>query len=285
MITLLPETRLIELPFNKNRLFIKCENELPFGGGNKVRRLLCWLDENINAREIHLASDYGSHSFLVLSNILRHKNYNHLSATFWERENNTFISYREKIRKNYLNNKLVDIKNFDYNFYMNYILKKNKAVLFSLAGKVFTKTSSYAQAMSECISQLKQKGIINSPVWHLLPLASGMMADEFSRYLHAEAKTNHNIIGLLTGDPLLRLPLKMKYYYSRIHVVNTRPISQDQYDILMNAFFQLSNMILDPLHTIYLWKYLEKIPAMIKNDAVIVMWLTHPTSITPATQT
>jgi len=276
---ILPETPLIELPFHKARLFIKCENTLPFGGGNKIRRLLCWLDENKQAEEIHLASDYGAHSFLVLSNILCHENYRHLVATFWERKNSTFITYREHIRKKYLNNKSIVLKNFNHTFYGKYILtslRNNKKILFSLGGKVPIRNNSYAKAISECISQLRQKGITNSRVWHLLPLASGMMADELFQYLHASAHTNHTIIGLLTGEHALRPILKMKYYYSKIHAINTHIMPHKQYDSLADSFYKLSNIILDPLHTIYLWEYLEKKSPLMKKNDIVVMWLTHP---------
>lgn len=279
----LPETKLktVIIPGkNTPRFFLKYESDLPFGGGNKVRRFLCWLDENKDAKEIHIASDVGSHSFLVLSQILQDLRYKHLVATFWERENSNFSPYRTQIRKNYLNNNKIRIQSYHFLFFYKWLLNyvsRNKTVLFTLGGSVFLKNNAYQKTLSECISQLKQFEITHQRIWHLLPIASGTMSDAFLAFFEENKLYNHKIIGLLTGDKLLRPYLILKYFFNKhIHLLETQSISWEKYIGLTHHFYEQNEILLDPIHTSHLALFLQKIPKWINQEDVVVVWLTQP---------
>lgn len=278
----LPVTDLRLISFDKEHphIFLKYESHLPFGGGNKVRRFLNWLEENKDAKEINIASDIGSHSFYVLSRILHDAQYKDLKATFWERNNESHLPYRAKLRNQYLQMKNVQVRTYSIKFFALWlfnVLMNNKQQIFSLGGNIKVKTNSYKKTMSECIFQLKEYEIFKNTVWHLFPIASGRMADDFLTYLKKKNIHNHRIIGLLTGSNIVKPYLKTKYCLNKkITLVETKPITWNQYLECANHFHDKYQIFLDPIHTCHLYQFLQNIPSWISKKDVIVVWLTEP---------
>lgn len=275
----LPVTSLKPILLGKRQLpltFLKCEFELPFGGGNKVQRFIQWLDEHPQTKEVHLASDEGSHSFLIMNNILNNARYQHIKGIFWEKKNSTFIKYRENNRRVYSKNKNITIKKFTLQFFINWLRSANHQ-LYSLGGRVVTKQNPYEKTMEDCITQLHPFIILNQPIWHLIPLASGTMADAFISYFSQHQLHQHKVIGLLTGNKSFKNILKLKYMFSnKIHLLETQMPLWNHYVTLAKQVESTHQLLLDPIHTCHLWKFLQTMPNWISNQDLIVVWLTQP---------
>lgn len=257
-------------------IFLKCEYELPYGGGNKVRRFIQWLDENPYTKEVHIASDKGSHSFLIMNYILKNSCYQHIKGIFWEKENSTFIKYRENNRQIYLGNANITTRKFSIQFYLNWFFSSNDH-LYSLGGKVNTQKNAYEKAMNECIHQLNALKQTNHTIWHLLPLASGTMSDAFLSYFRQHKSNQHKLIGLLTGDKIYRKFLKTKYLLTQnIYLLETETLTWNHYVTLAQQVKENHQIVLDPIHTCHLWNFLRNIPDWISSKDLIVVWLTQP---------
>jgi hypothetical protein len=273
-------------------LFLKREDLLPYGGGNKVRRFLLWLKElseregictnGVGSKTIAVLSDQGAHTFHVLTRMLEAEVSPVASLLFWERTKPK-TAYSDNIRRAYLDRPNICVQSgASVEMLLRFLRTKwvvpRDTVVMGIGGSVRTKGQPYRGAFKECLRQLAEFGRAGARVWHLFPVASGNMADSFLRTIRDEKLTDHRVIGVLTGPGLLsRLMVRLKYLLKQNIVLVRRPkLSWPEYLAVATRFFKRTGVWVDPSHCSYAASLLEDLPRFICGDDVIVFWITCP---------
>lgn len=265
------------------QIFLKREDLLPFGGGNKVRRFAAWFERHPGLRKVGVLSDRGSHTFWVLSQMLSFERAldRHLSFVFWERRR-ALNPYVKRLQQGYLPHPRIEVVTGPFFWLalkylkMKYFSGKRTATL-GIGGQAPGVEEAYAEAMRECVEQLNAAGVSGKRVWHLFPVASGNMADGFLRFFRQAKLENHRICGILTGPRPSRAWMRLKYFFEpRVLLKRRRRVTWPRYERAAQDCFNRTGVWLDPRHTASAWRSLATLPQEIASDDVLVFWVTCP---------
>jgi hypothetical protein len=273
-------------------LFLKREDLLPFGGGNKVRRFLFWLKElsesesspgtHLRNKTVAVLSDRGAHTFRVLTRMLEGEVSPIASLVFWERAT-PGTPYSNRIRRTYMNHPNISVRSgASLEMFLRFLWTKclgaSGTEVMGVGGSVSTKGQPYRKVFEECLRQLAELGKAETRVWHLFPVASGNMADFFLRAIREKTLTNHRVIGVLTGPVLLlRLFVRFKYLWERNIVLVRRPrLSWSEYEAAATRFFKRTGVWVDPNHMLYAASLLDDLPPFVRREDVVIFWVTCP---------
>lgn len=266
-------------------VFLKREDLLPFGGGNKVRRLLCWLDEQVRAGRppgrVAALSDQGSHTFGVLSRMAAEGRTPIRSLLFWERATPP-TPYSRRIREGYLHRPDVVVQPGSLPGLLlrcasSRLFKRSEVAVLGIGGSVRTVAQPYRGVFAECREQLGGQGKGRARTWHVLPVASGNMADDFLRSIREGGRHNHRLVGVLTGPLPSRLLMRLHYGRERKMTLLRMPLlAWQQYLEAAAEFFGRTGVWLDPNHAIHAARALARLKCSAGPDDAIVLWVTCP---------
>lgn len=288
----LPVTPLEPVPSHTGsgmpRLFLKREDLLPYGGGNKVRRFVQWFEKNPAVRRVAVLSDRGSHTFWTLAQMLegplRKSALNNFVFLERRRRPNPYI---ERLRQGYSPHPQIEVRTGRFLWLwlqyleMKFFSGKGTRTL-GMGGSIRNADAAYAAAMEDCVKQLAEAGVDGKRVWHVFPIASGNMADSFLRTFRKANLNEHRIFGILTGARPARLWMKLKYRFEpRILIKKRRRVTWRRYERAARHCYQLTGIWLDPRHTVCAWRALTRMPAEITAEDVIVFWVTSPLLAAP----
>jgi hypothetical protein len=272
-------------------VFLKREDLISPGGGNKVRRFQAFFEKHKDAKKVATLSDPGAHTFQILKHFLKEnikedirdetEDQGQLGAEqliFLERDT-PLTPYAEIIREHYRYHPDIRVSQassfiqlLKYTFYKYASFGRVKTV--GIGGNVKISPNPFEQAMEECLEQLQRAGV-EGDVVHLFPISSGNMADGFLHYVHRKGVGHHSFIGITTGDRLSIPWLKLKYVKEKkIKLIKPASYSYKGYCQKALAFHQKTSVWLDPIHTIHLTDALEK--HSFPQDSTIVLWITCP---------
>lgn len=281
----LPETPLepfIDSPPGGPTILFKREDRLPFGGGNKVRRFLTWLDERGGGpRSAAAFSDAGSHTFAVLTRMLEAGTCGIERLLFWERARpNT--PYVERVRRMYAKHPRIEVVRGPTwlltlkRLFCKTFRRSNWNVM-GIGGAVTTHTLVYEPVLNELVRQLDAAGFAGRRVWHLLPIASGNTAEGLRRVWRERGWTNHRMLGVLTGPRFTRWFVRRRFNRSDdVTLVSAPAVSYDDYVAEAETFLRRTGIRLDPVHTIHTARLLRNLPPCVTPDDVVVYWVTCP---------
>lgn len=283
----LPATPLEQIPSHTAsgmpRIFLKREDLLPYGGGNKVRRFLSWWEENPHVNRLGVLSDRGSHTFWTLAQMLEgpFKKSPLRSLVFFERRR-AANPYVERLRQSYLNHPDIQVRTgrflwlFSQYLKMKYFSRRNTATL-GIGGQVPKPDACYGEAMEECVGQLAAAGAGKCRIWHLFPVASGNMAKSFLHYFRKKNLENHRILGILTGPRPARFWVRMKFLFEkRILLKRRKRVTWRRYQRAALDCHKSTGIWMDPRHAICAWRALARLPEEVSFNDVIVLWVTCP---------
>lgn len=266
-------TPLLEIPVdiqttNGVRLFMKREDLLPYGGGNKVRRLLHWRESHPTCRELTVLSDYGSHTFYTLSRMASAFD----ALIFYERRCAT-TPYRDAMHQAYSYAPGISIVQGS----LGELWLRSQAdrrPRLGIGGNMPSAAVAYREPMRDCVQQLHHQGVVGVPIVHIFPIASGTMADGFLQELAVCAPaTGHSLIGVLTGHPLARPWLRLRYARQPL----MRLLPSDPQNVGQVAGQRaVGGAHLDPNHGLYAWHALLRLLPKLRKDSVAVFWVTSP---------
>lgn len=243
------------------RFFLKREDLLPFGGGNKVRRLMHWRKAHPQCRELTVLSDYGSHTFYSLSQMAPAFD----SLTFYERRCPS-TPYREAVRKRYVDVPGVRIIQGSLpELWLH--SQRDRRPRLGIGGSLPSSAMAYRDPMRACIEQLTRMRIEGPSVLHVFPIATGTMADGFLQELKVQPGAQHTLVGVLTGHPLTRPWLRLRYLREPLLqlVRAPRPLAAPQHGVF-----------LDPNHGIYAWQALLHLVPTLQENSIVIFWITAP---------
>jgi hypothetical protein len=259
------------------QIFLKREDLIEPGGGNKVRRFQAFFEQHGLLDRVVAMSDPGSHTFQILLHFLRqHDGKGAKQLHFLERAAST-STYSDQVRKLYVDHPQVTfshapafiqlIKFLAYKWFSG-------VQTIGIGGRVQLSPNPFEMAFDECIRQLQEYNI-EGPVIHLFPIASGNMLDGFLQRNARSAQMDHSFIGVTTGYRFSIPWLKFKYRRYR-EVTFVRPIhhTMKQYRKRAARFHQHTGVWLDPIHTLHLCDVLETHP--FQEQSTIVVWITCP---------
>lgn len=254
-------------------LYLKREDQLPFGGGNKVRRLLRWKERHPDLQRVAVLSDRGSHTFYCLSHMAKHFN----AITLYERACEA-TPYRECLREVYQSTPGVQV--IEGSLPLLWLRSQQEGErLLGIGGALPACANAYGAPMEECLDQLASEGKGHLPTWHVFPIASGTMADGFLQVLRERGVRNHQLCGVLTGHLLSKPWLHWRYrMQSNVSLWRTAPLSWSHYHALASQVYESSGLWVDPHHGIYCWSILPELCASLAlvRDSVLVYWVTSP---------
>jgi hypothetical protein len=270
-------------------VFLKREDLLVPGGGNKVRRFQAFFEETGQVDKVATLSDPGAHTFHILKHFLLDGDSDEgiggaKQLIFLERKT-PLTPYRETIRESY--RQLPNIKVSQASSFiqlLRFMLYKyasfGRVQTIGIGGHVKATPNPFERAMEECIEQLKQEHIEGNVV-HLFPISSGNMADGFLSYVHKKGVAQHSFVGVTTGDRF-SIPLLMRKYAKekKINLIKPNRYSYQEYVSKATEFHQKTSVWLDPIHTIHLTDVLEdhSFPndSTFPKDVTLVLWITCP---------
>lgn len=268
------------------RVFLKREDLLPFGGGNKVRRFLCWLQERsdkgqLAGSRVAALSDRGAHTFLVLARMAASGRLPVRSLLFWERATAS-SPYSEKVRQGYLDRADVKVHSGGLlSLLLRYawarLFRRTALCVLGIGGSARTVGQPYRGVFLECTRQLAEHGHETVRTWHVFPIASGNMADGFLRTMREESLRNHRLIGVLTGPMPSRLWVRLRYALeTRLSLLRLPRMKWRQFQEMAASFHRRTGVWVDPNHAIYAALALDRLPSAVGPKDAVVLWITCP---------
>lgn len=277
-------------------IFLKREDLLFPGGGNKVRRFQAFFEKMGQVDRVATLSDPGAHTFYILRHFLVDGDSNEeiggaKELIFLERKT-PLTPYAEMIRQKYLQHPNIKVSQASSFIQMlRFMLYKyasfGRVQTIGIGGHVKVTPNPFERALEECVEQLKQEHIKGNVV-HLFPISSGNMADGFLHYVHKQGLTHHFFVGVTTGDRFSIPLLQWKYAKEkRMKLVRPKRYSYAEYVNKATEFYQKTSVWLDPIHTIHLTDVLEdqpflknrtfpKVATFPKDEPTLVLWITSP---------
>jgi hypothetical protein len=271
-------------------VFLKREDLLPYGGGNKVRRLLAWIDELPAAtpaaaiacpQTIAVLSYRGASTFLVLAELFRHGVFPCQSLLFWE-SNRPATPYVDQVRRRYVGQPGIAIVSGSVPALLARMgwtkwFGRGKVAVLGIGGAVSPRSQPYRVALDECVRQLGEHRRPDGRIWHMLPAGSGTMLAGLAQAIHEAGYRDHRLIGVLTGPPISRRMLRWKYRGQRnVVLVLRQRMDWAEYLAAAMHFHERSGVWLDPTHTIYVAQTLAHLPAKVGPQDVVICWVTCP---------
>ncbi len=274
----LPETPLQRV--GARELFLKREDLLPYGGGNKVPRFLHALAQRNGERHVAALSDYGSHSFTVLTAMARDPALAIDELELWELPIPP-DPYHDALAGRYAEAPNVTIRRGStVGLVLRWVARGRRAGVcrLGIGGTVKDAGQTYQPAVEACGRQLLEAGV-GGPAVHVLPLASGDTAVAVLSALRACGRDQDQVAGVITGPWIghARLSLKKPEGF---HLVKPRARSWDDYVAGARTCHGETGVWLDPSHTLPAWDSLDRLPAPLR-DLPTVMWVTCPELVTP----
>jgi len=285
-------------------IYLKREDVLPFGGGNKVRRFLAWLAEarrdsdssgadrgDGQSAKLHRHLDQfesigvlsyrGAHTFLVLAEMFRRGLVPARSLTFWEtqREPNP---YTELVRRKYLDQPNIDVIGGGTVRLLGQMTWARirggpRRLVAPIGGSMAPVAPPYREPLDQCIAQLAALGHRSERVWHLIPASSGVMLDGLRRAIRDRGADDHRVIGVLTGPLAARLKVAWRSRAQRdVLLVQPQRTSWRSYLRLARSFFAQTGIWVDPTHMIYSVRVLRELPRAVQPCDIVVAWITCP---------
>jgi len=263
------------------RVFLKREDLLQPGGGNKVARFDAFFARHGRVRTVVALSNPGAHSLYVLSHYLtgpeRESGADRL--VFLERRM-PLDPYFAALRQSYLHNPRIEVSRrplwiqlFLFTLY-RWFGRLVGARTIGIGGHLQQRPNPYLPAMEKCVQQLQQQAV-TGPVVHLFAVASGDMADGLLQYVEAHPELDHRLVGVMTGPVATRPRLRFRYRRrSRLKLVQARPMNRRGYERTAETFYARTAVWIDPLHTAQIVR-----PALLSETgkgATLVLWMTQP---------
>lgn len=252
-------------------LYLKREDQLSFGGGNKVRRLLHWKTMHPHLQRVGVLSDRGSHTFYCLSRMAEQFAY----ITLYERACEA-TPYRETLREVYQSTPGVQV--IEGSLPLLWLRSQQEGeCLLGIGGALPECADAYRAPMEECLDQLAYEGKNHLLTWHVFPIASGTMADGFLQVFRERGLHNHRICGVLTGHTLSKPWLHWRYRMQlNVCLWRTSPLSWVGYRDLAREMHESTGLWVDPNHGIYSWSILPELCASMTRENVLIYWVTSP---------
>jgi hypothetical protein len=261
--------------WNNRSFFVKREDYLTPGGGNKVRRFHAFFQRYPNLKRMVTLSDRGSHTFLISHYFQTNKH--HFLFLERKRPKNEYSDRNKQCYKSNENTTVIS-KSFWkllllYGYY-RFLCFDPRVKTIGIGGKVSEKLNPSANALEECMQQLEEMNE-KGTIIHLFPIASGQMADGFLRVRHA--RTRHHLFGVMTGDKATLLSLRYKFRKNKeqLTLIRKKNLTPEILDEKAISFYQATGIWVDPIHTVHLLPALEKITLTDKSSKV-VLWITCP---------
>ena len=280
----------LEFPWWQGPVCLVRMDKLPYGGGNKVPRMLAWLAQQHWPNEIVAMSDAGSHTFLTLLHLLNSQEMGVTRLTLLSRGLPS-SPYAQAIDQ--LINKHPRIT----------VIRGSSAALWArlqmaklMGGAVLPVGAAtpagdviHHQIADYVVKQVAQHD--RRQAIHLLPVSSGVMLAALAQR-SATIDAQQSWHGLYTGTAP-----KVYYYYQkwllqrqRRSVVLERGVrlTWGQVERLKLAFKQHTCAVIDPVHMAACLAWLEgprkRVNSLEKNTTLVV-WVTCPAALIPLTET
>lgn len=271
--------QLLHDPTFDTKVYLKRLDLLPWGGGNKVPRFDAFFREKGPLQRVAVMSDPGSHSFHILSHYLEREGEAGAASLLFLERRRPMTPYQAELRRRYLNRP--EIRVIPGNQWIHLLrtlyyhtLKDPPVHVMGMGGHVRTKENPYESLFSECVDQLAGDER-STEITHLFPIASGNMADGFLEVIRRKQWTNHRLWGVMTGDPLTRPWLRLRFRKEKtLTLIRSESLNEASYWHRARKFYDDTGIWPDPTHTIHLLNTLDK--KMVQNSGVIIVWITQP---------
>lgn len=273
----LPETPLERVDTGGRAVFMKREDLLPYGGGNKVPRFLHALARRTSERRVAALSDYGSHSFTVLTAMLRDPALGIDAIELWELPVAP-DPYRRALARRYAETPGVHVRRGSTagllaRWVWRGVARGSDTYRLGIGGTVSRSAASYEPTVRACVRQLEGAGA-DGAVVHVLPLASGDTARAVRAALRAAGRGQDHVAGVITGPWIGHAALTLRRP-ARLHLVKPRALDWEAYVAAARACHGQTGVWLDPEHTLPAWDTLARLPAAVR-DMPVVFWVTCP---------
>ncbi len=264
-------------PWGDFRLLLKREDLLIPAGGNKVRRFDAFFEKRGHLKAVMTLSNPGSHSFHVLTRYLKPGTEEAGCDHLYFLERNIRMSpYHKSRRQDYLFHTGVTVIPGDIISLLSRQsdLRRQGVAQIGIGGQVSIHPNPYLAVMEQCVGQLREAGI-DTAVEHILPVASGNMADGFLKYIQDNRLKGQTLLAIMTGALPSRWMLRIKYFREE-YLKLKLPVKIDYaaYKVLAHQFHEVTGVWLDPGHTIQFMPFLKKNSSL--KGKTLVLWMTHP---------
>ncbi|MBD3421522.1 MAG: hypothetical protein GF398_15495 [Chitinivibrionales bacterium] len=267
----------VQLPGIADAVYLKREDLLPHGGGNKVRRFDRFFAERGRIPVGITLSDAGAHTFIVLASYLSTSQHAGAQKLIFLELNNPLSPYARRLRQTYsATDGIVTIRGplLRQLLRLKWYELTGKAISLGLGGDVTLHENPFGKALVECVAQLRDHSE-RRPVLHLFPYSSGVMARGFIEAIESSGMVGQNLQAVVTSTSrIARFVKPLAQRSGRIHFAFARQISWTTYCVRARSFFEHSGVWLDPVHTIHLAEILER-RHFVRHSALVV-WITCP---------
>lgn len=261
------------------RIYAKRVDLLQRGGGNKVPRFDAFFKKHGHLKKVVTLSNPGAHTFFILKNYLTTDPDKPGAESFIFLERSMAANpYSQALSNEYLKDHRIKVyrKSFFKQFFifLYYKFFKLGAKTVGIGGHIRLRENPYEALFLEAINQLKDLTDNIKEVVHILPIASGNMAEAFLKTIEKHKITRHSLYGLMTGDRATFLFLRMKYFFNHnIRLFRPGIYDYDRYIKKAKFFYKYSNIWLDPVHTIHFTDILND---HFLQNKIVVLWITCP---------
>lgn len=264
-------------PGRPGPVYLKREDLLLPGGGNKVRRFRQFFKEHPAYRSVVCLSDPGSHSFHVLRSFLNDPDFHLQNVIFLERKREV-APYFLLRRKAYLNDRRIRIHS--HGFFLSWLLllyfgMTGKALSVGIGGSLRLESNPHGEAFLECREQLEKFGH-DGPIIHLFASASGMMLRGF---LDKQAHwPSAKLMTCFTGDPAawpwFQFRFRKEIHSGKFRVFRPSDLPKTPISSEEARAVSVPGFFIDPAHTIHLAGALNS--GWVPTFEPVVFWMTSP---------
>ncbi len=258
------------MPYNRGQSLYRLD-QLPYGGGNKIPRLVEFFHRYKAINTLVAMSDEGAHTFNALRVI--YKKSSQINQMIFLENQVPQSAYQRKIKTSYMNTPGIRrIKGPTWMMFLIYQYYRHisGAVTLGIGGHVAISAPYFQNMLEDCESHMPPGTKV---VHHILPVSSGDMLQQFLGTPVGDYERIYHCI--MTGNPLTKPLLKVRFRrHKEVFLTDPRLMTEKEYEAFGRQFYNTTEVSLDPVHSLQTVLKAERITHHPHHHTVL--WMTQP---------